>query len=154
MIYPQREQRSRFIWSDILMRILPKQQKNGNKITFFKFLPQERRFHFFLFFFLSFFFFCQWFQIQISSSEMCIFVTLAQRVCDGFGLQTSQMWGVTSVCLFVDLFVFGHKLCVRVCVLVCTRACVPSWMDALGFSSRRRAVLERWIWSCSWRFTP
>lgn len=52
MIYPQREQRSRFIWSDILMRILPKQQKNGNKITFFKFLPQERRFHFFLFFFL------------------------------------------------------------------------------------------------------
>lgn len=25
---------------------------------------------------------------------------------------------------------------------------------ALGFSSRRRGVLERWIWSCSWRFTP
>lgn len=57
MIYPQREQRSRFIWSDILMRILPKQQKNGNKITFFKFLPQERRFHLFLFFSFLFFLF-------------------------------------------------------------------------------------------------
>lgn len=54
------------------------------------------------------------------------------------------VWGVTSGCLFVDLFVFGHKLWV----------CVLSWMDAFGFSWSRGGVLERWIWSCSWRFYP
>lgn len=75
MIYPQREQRSRFIWSDILMRILPKQQKNGNKITFFKFLPQERHFHFFLFFFLSFFFFASDFKFK-SALVKCAYLLL------------------------------------------------------------------------------
>lgn len=75
MIYPQREQRSRFIWSDILMRILPKQQKNGNKITFFKFLPQERRFHFFLFFSFLFFFFASDFKFK-SALVKCAYLLL------------------------------------------------------------------------------